>query len=69
MPLSPVFHILGILISMLAGVMLIPALVDYVSGYPGWSAFLVASAITLFFGFGLLLSCLLYTSPSPRDNR
>ena len=56
MPLSPVFHILGILISMLAGVMLIPALVDYVSGYPGWSAFLVASAITLFFGFGLLLS-------------
>lgn len=56
MPLSPVFHILGILLSLLAGAMIIPALVDYVYGYADWTAFLAASAITLFFGFGLLLS-------------
>lgn len=56
MPLSPVFHILGILLSLLAAAMVIPAAVDYVYGYPDWTGFLVAGAITLFFGFGLLLS-------------
>ena len=56
MPLNPVFHILGILLSMLAAAMVIPAAVDYVYGYPDWTGFLVAGAITLFFGFGLLLS-------------
>ncbi|MCE2517165.1 MAG: TrkH family potassium uptake protein [Alphaproteobacteria bacterium] len=56
MPLSPVFHILGMLLSLLAGAMIIPAGVDFVLGYEDWTAFLAASAITLFFGFGLLLS-------------
>ena len=56
MPLSPVFHILGLLLSLLAGAMVIPAIVDYTMGYSDWTAFLAASAITLFFGFGLLLS-------------
>ena len=56
MPLNPVFHILGILLSVLAAAMVIPAAVDYVYGYPDWTGFLVAGAITLFFGFGLLLS-------------
>ena len=56
MPLAPVFHILGILLSMLAATMVIPAVVDYASGHPDWTAFLAASAITLFFGFGLLLA-------------
>ena len=39
-----------------AGAMTIPLAVDYVYGYEDWSAFMAASAITLFFGFGLLLS-------------
>ena len=56
MPLSPVLHILGMLLSLLAGTMIIPAGVDYFYGYSNWTAFLAASAITLFFGFGLLLS-------------
>ncbi len=56
MPLGPVLHILGMLLSLLACTMVIPAVVDYVYGYSEWSAFLAASAITLFFGFGLLLS-------------
>jgi len=56
MLLSPDFHILGLLLSLLAGAMVIPAIVDYTMGYDDWTAFLAASAITLFFGFGLLLS-------------
>ena len=44
------------LLSLLAAAMIIPAGVDYVYGYADWTAFLAASAITLFFGFGLLLS-------------
>ena len=58
MTLSPVFHILGLLLSLLAGAMVIPAIVDYTMGHPDWTAFLAASAITLFFGFGLMLSTL-----------
>ena len=56
MSLNPVFSILGTLISVLAGVMMIPALVDYVQGDPNWTAFAAASAITLFSGVGVLLS-------------
>ena len=56
MPLNPVFNILGTLLSILAGVMLIPALVDYIHGVPYWSGFAVAAAITMFFGVGVLLS-------------
>ena len=44
------------LLSLLAAAMIIPAGVDYVYGYTDWTAFLASSAITLFFGFGLLLS-------------
>ncbi len=62
MPLSPVFHILGILISTLAGVMVIPALVDFVIGNDNWQAFVAAAAVTLFFGVGLLLSTRLHAS-------
>ena len=56
MPLSPVLHILGMLLSLLAGTMTIPAAIDYIYGYDDWTAFIAAGAITLFFGFGLLLS-------------
>ena len=52
MPLSPVLHILGMLLSLLAGAMTIPAAVDYVYGYEDWSAFMAASAITLFLDLG-----------------
>ena len=56
MALNPVLHILGILLSVLAATMLIPAVVDYYYGNADWLAFLVAAAITLFFGSGVLLS-------------
>lgn len=56
MPLSPVFHILGILLSLLAMAMIIPAGVDFFSGHDNWQAFIAASAITVFFGFGMFLS-------------
>ncbi len=56
MPLSPVFHILGLLLSLLAGAMLVPCVVDLLLGHSDWVAFLAASAITLFFGFGLMLA-------------
>ncbi len=56
MPLSPVFHILGLLLSLLAGAMLVPCAVDLLLGHSDWVAFLAASAITLFFGFGLMLA-------------
>ena len=56
MPLSPVMYILGILLSLLAVAMLIPAGLDFYDGHENWAGFLGSSAITLFFGFGLLLS-------------
>jgi trk system potassium uptake protein TrkH len=46
MPLSPVFHILGILLSLLAATMVIPAAVDYFYGHQEWSAFIAAGLIT-----------------------
>ncbi len=56
MPLSPVMYILGILLSLLAMAMLIPAGLDFYDGHENWSGFFGSAAITMFFGFGLLLS-------------
>jgi Trk-type K+ transport system membrane component len=56
MPLNPVLYILGILLSLLALAMLIPAGLDFYDGHDNWSAFLAAASITMFFGLGLLLS-------------
>ena len=56
MSFGPVLHILGLLLSLLAAAMVIPALVDLYFGNPDWIAFIGAAAITSFFGIGLMLS-------------
>ena len=56
MPLNPVLYILGILLSLLAVAMLIPAGFDFYDAHSNWKAFVAASAITMFFGFGFLLA-------------
>ncbi len=54
--LRPVFFICGILLTGLAVVMTIPAIVDGVRGDPDWLAFLEAAGITLFVGGALILT-------------
>ena len=51
--LRPVLFVVGLLLSALAGVMLIPAIVDIILGYPDWRAFVFAAAATLFVGGAL----------------
>jgi trk system potassium uptake protein TrkH len=50
MQLRPVFFLLGILLSILAVVMCVPAALDAHAGRSGWRAFLGAAGFTLFFG-------------------
>lgn len=55
--LRPVFHVIGLLLSVLAATMTLPAIVDWADGNPDWHAFALASALTLFAGIGLALAC------------
>jgi trk system potassium uptake protein len=52
----PVLLIVGVVLSILAVGMLVPALVDAIAGYAEWRAFAVSSAITLFVGALLYLT-------------
>lgn len=52
----PIFLILGLLLSTLALMMIIPAITDIVSGNPDWQVFAVASGVTLFIGVSLSLT-------------
>ena len=54
--LRPIAFIIGILLSILAVAMLIPALIDALIGHPDWQVFLVASATTAFVGVTLGLT-------------
>ena len=54
--LRPVLHVIGILLSILAAFMLIPALVDYLSRNDEWKGFLLSSFITVFVGLSLALT-------------
>ena len=54
--LEPVFHILGMLLSVLGGAMLIPAIVDGLSGSPNWTAFVGSSVLTLTVSGGMILA-------------
>ncbi len=56
MKFQPVINIIGLLLSILAVFMLIPALIDYLLNSRDWPAFLASSFITLFVGAGLYLS-------------
>ena len=54
--LRPVLAIAGMLLSILAAAMLVPAGLDLVHGDRGWHAFAAAAAVTLFVGVALLLA-------------
>ncbi len=53
----PVFLVVGILIAALAVSMWVPAAVDAISGHSDWQVFAVSSAVTLFVGISLVLTC------------
>jgi trk system potassium uptake protein TrkH len=52
----PIFLILGLLLSTLAVMMIIPAIADIVAGNPDWQVFAVAAGVTLFIGISLSLT-------------
>ncbi|HEU0071404.1 MAG TPA: TrkH family potassium uptake protein [Alphaproteobacteria bacterium] len=52
----PVFFVLGILLSILAVAMLVPALVDAGHSDPDWAVFAGAAGVTGFFGSSLMLA-------------
>ncbi|MEK9678988.1 MAG: potassium transporter TrkG, partial [Rhodospirillaceae bacterium] len=56
MDFRPIFLILGYLLTTLAVVMIIPALVDLVAGNHDWQVFAVSSGLTLFIGVSLALT-------------
>jgi trk system potassium uptake protein TrkH len=54
--LRPVLFINGILLSILATAMMIPAVVDAAIGHPDWLVFAAAAAVTLFVGVSVMLT-------------
>jgi len=54
--LRPIIFVLGILLSILAVAMVIPAIVDIAVGHPDWQVFLVAACVTLFVGVSMVLT-------------
>ena len=54
--LRPVIFVIGILISVLAIAMIIPAVVDAAVGHPDWLVFSKAAAVTLFTGVSMMLT-------------
>ncbi len=54
--LRPIFHVIGILLSVLGIGMLVPALADASAGHPDWTTFVGASAVTLTFSGGMVLA-------------
>ena len=52
----PILLILGLLLSTLAVMMVIPAIADIVVGNPDWQVFAVAAGVTLFIGVSLSLT-------------
>ncbi len=56
MQISPVFNILGLLLTLLSAAMLVPMGLDLADGNPNWQAFAIAALLTGFFGISLWLS-------------
>ena len=54
--LRPVIFVLGILISVLAMAMVIPAIVDALVGNPDWQVFAASAATALFVGISMILT-------------
>ena len=55
--LRPVLFIIGILLSTLAGAMVLPAIADLAAGNQEWQVFLVSAGLTLFVGVTMMLTC------------
>jgi len=51
----PVFFVIGILLTTLAVVMILPALVDGAAGNPDWTVFAASAALSLFIGVSLII--------------
>ncbi len=54
--LRPVLFVIGLLLSVLAIAMMIPAMVDAAVGHPDWLVFTSAAGLTLFIGVSLVLT-------------
>jgi len=54
--LRPVIFVIGILLTVLAVAMTIPAAVDIAVGHPDWQVFSVAAFVTLFVGVSMMLT-------------
>lgn len=57
MDFRPVFLVIGILLSTLAVMMVVPAVFDLLAGHSDWQVFLVSSGVTLFVGVATALTC------------
>lgn len=53
---GPVLYIVGLVLALLAGVMVIPALVDALTGHEDWQVFAASALVTLFAGVSLMLT-------------
>ncbi len=54
--LQPVFYVIGIFVSAIGVLMLIPGLIDYLHGHTDWHVFVVSSFVTVFIGIVLILA-------------
>lgn len=54
--LRPVLFLIGLLLSVLACGMIVPAAVDLIEGHPDWQVFAASFAVTLFTGVALVLT-------------
>jgi trk system potassium uptake protein TrkH len=54
--LRPILFVLGVLLSVLAAAMLVPAAVDAAVGNPDWQVFMASAAVTLFAGVALAIT-------------
>ena len=54
--LRPVIFVIGILLTVLAVAMVIPAVVDIAVGHPDWQVFSVSAFVTLFVGVSMMLT-------------
>jgi len=57
MDFRPVFLVIGILLSTLAVMMVVPAVFDLLAGHPDWEVFMVSAGVTLFVGVATALTC------------
>ena len=56
MKITPIFHILSILIMPLSGFMMISGFVDFVYNNQNWINFIISATITLFVGMSVFLA-------------